>query len=97
MVNMEMLHITGVDDEVKAAIGTTATDCANAPVTSHVPAALPSFSAAPGMWVELHPARLFNVSPGTYTFFLNMQNTGPGSGNDRFRYGYLEADFHPFN
>jgi hypothetical protein len=97
MANVEMLHFTGVDDEVTAAVGTTTTDCSSAPVISRIPAALPSFSAAPGMWVELHPARLFSVIPGTYTFYLNMQNTGPGAGNDRFRYGYLEANFHPFN
>ena len=67
------------------------------PVTSRIPAALPSFSASPGMWVELHPARVLGVGPGTHTFFLNMQSTGAGSGNDRFRFGYLEANFHPFN
>jgi hypothetical protein len=97
MVNLEMLHITGIDDEVKAAVGTTTTDCANAPVTSRVPGALPSFSAAPGMFVELHPARIFAVPPGSYTFYLNMQNTGAGAGNDRFRYGYLAAEFHPYD
>jgi hypothetical protein len=96
LANMEFLHINGSDDELRAFIGTSATDCpAASGVVSSVPAALPSFSAAPGMWVEMRPVRKIFLSPGTYTFFLNFQNTGAGFGNDRFRYGVLEATFEP--
>jgi hypothetical protein len=98
LANMEFLHINGLDDELRAFIGTTATDCpAASAVVSRVPGVLPSFSAAPGLWVEMSPVRTINVAAGTYTFFLNFQNTGgAGAGNDRFRYGALTATFEPF-
>jgi hypothetical protein len=94
---IEMLHFNSQDDEVKAFIGTTPTDCSAAASTSRIPAVLPSFLAAPGMWVELNPVRVEFVGPGVYTYYLNFQNTGVGTGNDRFRQGHLEAVFHPSN
>jgi hypothetical protein len=97
--SIEMLHFNGQDDEVKAFIGTTPTDCSSTtPSTSRIPAALPSFLAAPGMWVELNPVRVLQfVGPGSSTYYLNFQNTGVGAGNDRFRLGHLEAVFHPYH
>jgi hypothetical protein len=96
--SIEMIHFNSQDDEVKAFIGTSTSDCTSTtPATSRIPAALPSFLAAPGMWVELNPVRVVNVGPGTHTYYLNFQNTGVGAGNDRFRLGHLEAVFHPSN
>jgi hypothetical protein len=97
VANMEFLHINGLGDELRAFIGTSPTDCpAASALISAVPAVLPSFSAAPGLWVEMHPVARIFLQPGTYTYYLNFQNTGgAGAGNDRFRYGVLTATFEP--
>jgi hypothetical protein len=86
-------HVSGTGDQISTYIGTTDTDCSS------------SWGLADLTYVHLtrateivnttaHATRVFDVAPGTYTYFLNVrQHTGGGT--DRIDHIALVATFHP--
>jgi hypothetical protein len=87
-------HVNGVEDQVNAYIGTSATDCPSNDGLGdiiRIPAPLPNLL---NWTMATHSLRVFDVAPGTHTYFLNHWQLR-GSGNDAFVDGWLVATFHP--
>jgi hypothetical protein len=87
-------HANGTLDQVAVVAATSTTDCSGYPNYASVfgePAALPSaeYDVSPsGMQV-------FNVSPGTTTFYVNGEMLSGASSGDKFWFGSLWVEFVP--
>ena len=86
-------HVSGTNDQISTYIGTTDTDCS----TSYGWADLVfvhSNRATEVVNTTAHATRVFDVAPGTYTYFLNTRQQN-GGGTDRIDHVLLLATFHP--
>jgi hypothetical protein len=87
-------HIAGTTDHINTFIGTSATDCPPDYGLVDVMTVPPEHPTAPVITRSAYARRVFDVAPGTYTYYLNPRQA-QGGGNDRFSHGSLIATFHP--
>jgi hypothetical protein len=87
-------HMTGTQDHINTFIGTSATDCEPDYGLADVLTVPPEDPTAPNVNRSAHARRVFDVAPGTYTYYLNPRGV-TGGGNDRINHASLIATFHP--
>jgi hypothetical protein len=91
--NIALAHVMGTSDSVFTYIGTTAVDCPADSGRARIVTGVGSASPTMTLTVTTNPVRVFDVTPGSYTYFLNLDQTA-GTGND-FIAASIEATFHP--
>jgi hypothetical protein len=87
-------HVLGTQDHINTFIGSTPTDCLPDYGLVDVLTVPPEHPTAPSVTRTGHSTRVFDVAPGTYTYYLNPRQA-TGGGNDRLSHGSLVATFHP--
>jgi hypothetical protein len=87
-------HTLGSTDHINTFIGTSPTDCQPDYGLVDVTTVPPEFPTSALITRTGNATRVFDVAPGTYTYYLNPRQA-QGGGNDRFGHGSLVATFHP--
>jgi hypothetical protein len=87
-------HTLGATDHINTWIGTSPTDCTGDFGLVEVLTVPPEHPTSTIITRTGNSTRVFDVGPGTHTFYLNPRQA-QGGGNDRLSHGSLVATFHP--
>jgi hypothetical protein len=91
--NLAINHVAGTGDSIFTYIGASPTDCpadsGRARMVTGIAASAPTMSLS----LSANPVRTFDVTAGTHTFYLNIDQAA-GLGGD-FIAASMEATFHP--
>jgi len=93
MVWMQIGHVSGTEDNLILNIGTSASDEGNPYELTrwNWPSTDASFS---NKHYSFNVRRLFTVTAGTYTYYLNGKMTSGANSDDYFFYCNMIATFH---
>jgi hypothetical protein len=91
--NLAVTHLAGTNDSIFTYIGANPTDCPADSGRARMVVGMSSTSPTMSLTVTANPTRTFDVTPGTYTYYLTLDQTA-GVGND-FVAASMQATFHP--